>query len=291
MAPRLSPFARTSAVTKPRQLAPTVGLSHDGFEFSEGCFEGLKGYAVGRMTKSRRGKIYIDDAGWGPEAGSIEYGDRVPFGGIHVFLGQTGEPGPELDTCTDLIETAQRTQPARVKPAVKRAFVGVIHGGSYEDRSAYDDETVVYSGDESSTGETESLYQVQEGRIGGCSGGNSIPDPSDLPSRVGIFMAGTQAAPNSSTAATIVSGSTAAGAGGSVRPPAQVLSDLFDALAVLMAEANPTNQDAHNAEITKVREQIHQAKADLAAEEVRMAAERAALDAQAYKLMLDQNAS
>ena len=40
-----------------------------------------------------------------------------------------------------------------------------------------------------------------------------------------------------------------------------------------------------------VREQIVQAKADLAAEKDRMAAERAALNAQAYKLMLDQNAS
>ena len=55
-------------MTKPRQLAPTVGLSHDGFEFLKGNFE-LKGYTVGRMTKSRRGKLYIDDAGWGPEAG------------------------------------------------------------------------------------------------------------------------------------------------------------------------------------------------------------------------------
>src|SRR3954467_1481933 len=243
------------------------------------------------MTKSHRGKIYIDDAGWGPEAGSIEYGYRVPFGGIHVFIGKIGELGPELDTCTDLVETAQRARPARVKPAMKRAFVGVIHGGSYEDGSASGGETVVYSGDESSTGETESLYQVQDGRIGGCSDGDSIPDPSDLPSRVGIFMAGTQAVPHSSTTAAMVSGSTAAGAGGSVRPPAQVLSDLFDALAALMGEANPTDQDAHNVEIAKVREQIHQAKADLAAEEVRMAAERAALDAQAYKLMLDQNAS
>ena len=50
-------------MTKPRQLAPTVGLSHDGFEFLEGSFKGLKGYTVGRMTKSRRGKVYIDDAG------------------------------------------------------------------------------------------------------------------------------------------------------------------------------------------------------------------------------------
>ena len=63
MAPRLSPFARTSAVTNPRQLAPTVGLSHDGLTILEGKLKGLEGYAVGQMTKSRRGKIYIDDAG------------------------------------------------------------------------------------------------------------------------------------------------------------------------------------------------------------------------------------
>ena len=46
----------------PRQLAPTMGLSHDGFEFLKGKFEGLKGYAVGQMMKSCRGKLYIDDA-------------------------------------------------------------------------------------------------------------------------------------------------------------------------------------------------------------------------------------
>ena len=107
-------------------------------------------------------------------------------------------------------------------------------------------------------------------------------------------MAGTQVALHSLTAAPITSGSVAAaaaGAGSSVCPPAQVLSDLFDALAVLMAEANPADQDVHNAEIAKVKEQITQAKADLAAENARMTAERAALDAQAYRLMLDQNAS
>ena len=96
----------------PRQLAPTVGLSHDGFKFLKGSFEGLKGYAVGRMTKSHRGKLYIDDAGWGPEAGSIEYGYRVPFSGIHVFIGKIGEHGPEPDISTDLIEMAQRASPA-----------------------------------------------------------------------------------------------------------------------------------------------------------------------------------
>ena len=138
----------------PRQLAPTVGLSHDGFEFLKGNFEGIKGYAVGRMTKSRHGKLYINDAGWGPEAGSIEYEYRVPFGGIHVFIGKISEPGPEPDICTDIVETAQCARPARAQPAMKRAFVGVIHRAESEDRSASGGETVVYSDDESSTGES-----------------------------------------------------------------------------------------------------------------------------------------
>ena len=67
-------------MTIPRQLAPAMGPAHSGFEFLKGNFEGIKGYVVGRMTKSRRGKVYINDEGWGPDAGSIEYGYRVPFG-------------------------------------------------------------------------------------------------------------------------------------------------------------------------------------------------------------------
>ena len=143
-------------MTIPRQLAPTVGPAHGGFEFLKGSFEGLKGYAVGRMTKSRRSKLYIDDEGWGPEADSIEYGYRVPFGGIHVFIGKIGEPRPEPDICTDLVEMAQRARPAWVTPAVKRAFVGCVHGIGSEPVSEGD--TAVYSDGESSTGETESLY-------------------------------------------------------------------------------------------------------------------------------------
>ena len=142
----------------PRQLAPTVGLSHDGFEFLKGNFKGLKGYAVGRMTKSRCGKIYIDDEGWGPDASSIEYGYRVPFGGIHVFISWIGEPGPEPDICTKLIKTAQRTRPAQAQPAVRRAFVGCIHGGEFSDGSIDGGEMAIGSDVTSSTGETDSLY-------------------------------------------------------------------------------------------------------------------------------------
>src|SRR5215216_5164887 len=112
MAPYLSPFTRASAVTIPRQLAPTMGPAHGGFEFLKGSFLGIKGYAVGRMTKSRRGKIYIDDASWGPEADSIEYGYKVPFGGIHVFIGKIGGPEPDPDVYFGAVETAWRVQTA-----------------------------------------------------------------------------------------------------------------------------------------------------------------------------------
>ena len=128
----------------PQQLAPTVGPAHDGFKFLKGSFPGIKGYAVGRMTKSHRGKLYIDKAGWGPKAGSIEYGYRVPFGGIHVFIGKIGESGPEPDTYTDIIETAQRARPTKVQ-AVKHAFVGFIHGADLEEGSVSRGETVIVS--------------------------------------------------------------------------------------------------------------------------------------------------
>ena len=168
------------------------------------------------MTKSRRGKLYIDDEGWGPEAGSIEYGYRVPFGGIHVFIGKIGEPGPEPDTCTDLVETAQRASPARVTPAMKRAFVGCVHGIGSEPVS--EGETAIYSDGESSTGETESLYQIHSGRFEGYSDGNSILDLPEAPSRVAIYMAGTQPVLQSSSTAAMTTGSAPA-AGTSARRP------------------------------------------------------------------------
>ena len=103
-------------MTIPRQLAPTVGPAHGGFEFLKGNFEGLKGYAVGRMTKSRRGRLYIDDAGWGPDAGSIEYGYRAPFGGIHVFIGKIGEPALSRTSAP----TSSRRLSVRNPPGLRR---------------------------------------------------------------------------------------------------------------------------------------------------------------------------
>ena len=70
-------------------------------------------------------------------------------------------------------------------------------------------------------------------------------------------------------------------------------------LATLMeVEVTPDNQEQHKVDVAKLRDEIAQAKEELEAENVRMAAERAALDVQAqriqadsYRLTLDQNAS
>ena len=43
---RLSHHTRTSAVTIPRQLAPTVGLAHGGVEFLEGYFLGFEKFVI-----------------------------------------------------------------------------------------------------------------------------------------------------------------------------------------------------------------------------------------------------
>ena len=95
-------------------------------------------------------------------------------------------------------------------------------------------------------------------------------------------MAGTQPGSNSTAAAAVTSGLGAAGAGGPVRPPAQVLIDLMDKLsALLTATIIPANKDEHDAEVARVREEIAQAKEALAAEDTRLAAEQAALDARA----------
>ena len=70
-------------------------------------------------------------------------------------------------------------------------------------------------------------------------------------------MAGTQPGQKSTAAAAITSGSGAAGAGGPVRPPTQVLIDLMDKLTTLLtATVIPANKDEHDAEVARVREEI-----------------------------------
>src|SRR3954469_23561587 len=51
LASRLSPHTRTSTVTIPRQLAPTVGPAHDGVEFLKGSLLGIEKSAIFRMNR------------------------------------------------------------------------------------------------------------------------------------------------------------------------------------------------------------------------------------------------
>ena len=132
-------------------------LSLSGVEYLKGTPVGIEGYAIGRMTKSRRGKLYIDDAGWGPEADSIEYGHQVPFGGIHVFIGKIGGSKPGQDIYTDRVKPARCTQPSRVNPGRKRVFVSFTQGAELEG-SMSREETLICSEDGSSSGEAESIY-------------------------------------------------------------------------------------------------------------------------------------
>ena len=83
---------------------------------------------------------------------------------------------------------------------------GYIHEEGLSEGSEDGGEMTVHSGDDSSAGATDSLYQVQDGVLGGCSDGPSILDPCEPPRWAGVFMAGTQPGQNSTAAAVITSG-------------------------------------------------------------------------------------
>ena len=64
--------------------------------------------------------------------------------------------------------------------------------------------------------------------------------------------------------------------------------DLMDRMtALLTAVVEPTHKAQHDAEVARLRGEVTQAKENLAAEDVRMAAERAALDARAQQLQAE----
>ena len=75
--------------------------------------------------------------------------------------------------------------------------------------------------------------------------------------------------------------------------------DLTDKMTTLLtATVDPADQAQHDAEVARLKLDLVKAKEDLAAEGIRMAAERAALDAQtqliqaqSFRLTMDQNAS
>src|SRR3954471_23259125 len=102
-----SSILRTSAVTFRRQLAPTMGPALAGVEILEGALHGMERFIAGPITRSRRGKLCIDDSTWGSEADSIESGYRVPIGSIHIFIGRIDGSEPDSDPEVP-IETSSR---------------------------------------------------------------------------------------------------------------------------------------------------------------------------------------
>ena len=73
-----------------------------------------------------------------------------------------------------------------------------------------------------------------------------------------------------------------------MRPPAQVLSELLEALAtLLMVEVTPANQAQHNVDVAKLRDEIAQAKEDLNVENAKMATERAALEMESQQIQAE----
>ena len=82
----------------------------------------MEGFVAGRITRSRRGKLYIDDSTWGPEADSVKSGYRVPIGSIHIFIGKTDGSEPEPDLEVPMETSSRRSAGSR------HTFVGFIDG-------------------------------------------------------------------------------------------------------------------------------------------------------------------
>jgi hypothetical protein len=167
-----------------------VGPAHGGVEFLEGALPGIERYAIGQMTKSRREKLYIDDAGWGPEDDSIESGYQVPFGKIHVFIGTTGESGPESGNTAGSVETARRAQPGQARADRIHAFVGFTQGVDLANNSMSGGDTLVYSDGESSVGDTESILPLFDEKLGGYSDDEVFPESYEPTRLAAVYMEG-----------------------------------------------------------------------------------------------------
>ena len=121
------------------------------------------------MTRSRRGKYYINNLMWGPEADSIESGYRIPFGKINVFVGMVGSPMPEPDIFTDIVEPARYVYPVAMPNLTRPVFVGFTQGSEEPERSATQETTPVNTDDESSMGDSDSIQSLHGGCLGGLS--------------------------------------------------------------------------------------------------------------------------
>ena len=86
----------TPAVTKPRQLAPTVGPVPRGVTITGEAQRNMQHLAIGRVLINLQGEQIVDDSGWSPELDLVETGSIVPIGRINVFVGMVGTASPAL---------------------------------------------------------------------------------------------------------------------------------------------------------------------------------------------------
>ena len=77
----------TPAVTKPRQLAPTVRRVSKGVMITGEAQRGMQHLAIGQVLINLQGEQIVDDSRWSPELDLVETGSIVPIGRINVFVG------------------------------------------------------------------------------------------------------------------------------------------------------------------------------------------------------------
>ena len=65
MSPNLSYPLVTSAVTIPRQLAPTMGPASKGVCITGEARRGMQNLVIGQVTINLQGESIVDDFGWG----------------------------------------------------------------------------------------------------------------------------------------------------------------------------------------------------------------------------------
>ena len=95
--PPISSYAMvTPAMTKPRQLAPTVGRVSKGVTIMGEAQRGMQHLANCQVLINLQGEQIVDDSGWSPELDSLETGSIVPIGRINVFVGMVGTSSPAL---------------------------------------------------------------------------------------------------------------------------------------------------------------------------------------------------
>ena len=89
----------------------------------------MEGFVSRRITRSRRGKLYIDDSHWGPEADSLKSGYRVPIGSIQIFIAKTNRSEPKPDPEVH-VETSSQQQ-----ADLTHTFIGFVTGSLEPARS------------------------------------------------------------------------------------------------------------------------------------------------------------